>query len=84
MEYPYLTVFQDDQRTKQGNSPTDNTQPLLMSEHSLASQAVLDTGSMAGELFLVIKLDAITECYASPRALNVNSGLDGTCYNVTR
>lgn len=48
MECPYLTVFQDDQRTKQGNSPTDNAQPLLMSEPSLASQAVLDTGSMAG------------------------------------
>lgn len=71
-------------KAKQGNFPTDNAQPLLRSEPSLASRAVLDTGSMAGELFLVIKLDAITECYASPSALNVGSGFDGTCYNVTR
>lgn len=71
-------------KAKQGNFPTDNAQPLLRSEPSLASRAVLDTGSMAGELFLVIKLDAITECYASPSTLDVGSGLDGTCYNVTR
>ena len=51
MEYPYLTVFQDDKKAKQGNFPTDNAQPLLRSEPSLASRAVLDTGSMAGECF---------------------------------
>lgn len=71
-------------KNQAGVRPTDNAQPLLTSGPSLASRAVLDTGSMAGDLFLVIKLDAITECYASPSALNVGSGLDGTCYNVTR
>jgi hypothetical protein len=29
---------------------------------------------------LVIKLNALTNCYASPSALNVCCGLDGTCY----
>ena len=83
MEYLYLTVFQDDKRTKQGNTPTDNAQPLLTSGPSLASRAVLDTESTAGDLFRVIKLDAITKYYASPSALNVCSGLNGICYIVT-
>ena len=38
---------------------------------------------MAGDFVskpLLVSLDALTHCYVSSHALNVYSGLDGTCY----
>ena len=81
-EYLEVTVFQDDNRTKQGNAHTDTAQPHLPSGLSIASRALLDTGSMAGDFVsknIVIRLNALHKCYSSPSALNVCSGLDGTC-----
>ena len=82
-EYLQLTVYQDERRTSQGNAPTDALSPSMPSGRRLESQALLDTGSMAGDFVsksLVVSLNALNHCYASPVALNVCSGLDGTCY----
>ena len=81
-EYLELTVFQDN-KIKQGNAPTVESQHELASRKGIASHALLDTGSMAGDFVsraLVIRLNALTNCYASPTSLNVCSGLDGACY----
>ena len=82
-EYPQLIVYTDERRTSQGYAPTDATRPSIPSGRRLDAQALLDTGSMAGDFVSkssVASLDALNHCEASPNALNVCSGLDGTCY----
>ena len=78
-----LLVFKDERRTSQGHAPTTPASSPQSTRFRLAAHALLDTGSMAGDFVsksLLVSLDALTHCYVSSHALNVCSGLDGTCY----
>ena len=65
-----------------------DTPPLNPRHHpsprdSVSQRTLLDTGSMAGDFVsksFLVSLDALTHCYVSSQALNVCSGLNGTCY----
>ena len=76
-------MFKDERRTLQGHAPTTVASAPQSTGLSLTAHALLDTGSMASDFVsksLLVSLDALTHCYVSSTALNVCSGLDGTCY----
>ena len=76
-----LLVFKDERRTLQRHAPTTPASSPQSTGLRLAAHALLDTGSMAEiSKSLLVSLDAFTHCYVSLQALNVCSGLDGTCY----
>ena len=78
-----LLVFKDERRTLQGHAPTTVASSPQSTGLRLAAHALLDTGGMAGDFVsksLLVSLDALTHCYVSSHALNVCSGLNGTCY----
>jgi hypothetical protein len=84
LEYLPITIFLNPQHPK---ALTSRNNAPISRDRTLASSALLDTGSLAADFVsqtVVDRLSGNEYSYASPHPMTVCSGLDSTCYQSAR